>query len=292
MFPRGAVGKVKLDITRPMLQPRPGLRVSEEMLKSRKGPFVTPITQPPAAISPHHMAFFLDVDGTIADIVPIPQDARVSHQSLTVLERLATASDGAVALISGRDITQLDKMLHPLRLPAVGVHGLEWRLADGPITRLSFDAQAHEDLVHRINRFAAAETGLHCEPKPGSVALHFRNRPDLAETCQAFMQAQARADARLALLEGKMVVELIFGAQTKGDAVARLMEQPPFVGRAPLFAGDDVTDEAAFRHVNALGGVSIKIGTGPSSAQYRLQGPDALIDYLAGMLDGPYDPER
>lgn len=292
LFPRRAVGEIKLAITRLLLQPRPGLRVSEQMLKSRKGPFVTPITQPPAAISPHHTAFFLDVDGTIADIVQIPQDARVSPQSLTILERLAAVSDGAVALISGRDITQLDKILHPLRLPAVGVHGLEWRLADGPITRLDFDAQAHDDLVQRINRFASAETGLHCEPKPGSVALHFRNRPDLEEVCQTFMHSQARADARLALLEGKMVVELIFGGQTKGDAVARLMEQPPFAGRSPFFAGDDVTDEAAFRHVNALGGVSIKIGAGPSSAQYRLSSPDALIDYLAGIMDEPEDPEQ
>lgn len=248
---------------------------------------MTPITQPPAAVLPQRTAFFLDVDGTIAEIVQTPANARVSPASLAILERLFAASDGALALISGRDIAQLDRMLHPLRLPAVGVHGLEWRIAEGPITRLAFDAQAHDDLVQQIKRFATAETGLYCEPKPGSVALHFRNRPDLAEACQAYMQAQARADTRLALLEGKMVVELIFGGQTKADAVARLMEEPAFAGRAPFFAGDDVTDEAAFRHVNMLGGITIKIGTGPSSARYRLSRPDALIAYLAGLLDAP-----
>jgi trehalose 6-phosphate phosphatase len=255
------------------------------MRASQKGAFVTPITQPPAAVLPQRTAFFLDVDGTIAEIVQTPANARVSPASLAILERLFAASDGALALISGRDIAQLDRMLHPLRLPAVGVHGLEWRITEGPITRLAFDAQAHGDLVQQIRQFAATAPGLHCEPKPGSVALHFRNRPDLAEACQAFMQAQARADARLALLEGKMVVELIFGGQTKADAVARLMEEPAFAGRAPLFAGDDVTDEAAFRHVNMLGGITIKIGTGPSSARYRLSRPDALMDYLTGLLD-------
>ncbi|MDX5403776.1 MAG: hypothetical protein LPJ93_15420, partial [Rhodobacterales bacterium] len=112
---------------------------------------------------------------------------------------------------------------------------------------------------------------------------HFRNRPDLEATCAAFMQAQADADSRLALLEGKMVRELIFGGQTKGDAVARLMTQPPFAGRDAFFAGDDVTDEAAFRRVNMMGGISIKIGTGATSARYRLPDPEGLIAYLAGL---------
>lgn len=240
-------------------------------------------TSPPADISPRRTAFFLDVDGTIAAIVPDPKDARVTPEDVAVLSRLRDDADGAVALISGRDIAQLDRIVHPLCLTSVGVHGLEWRLADGPVTRIAFDAQAHAYLVLRVSEFADSEQGLTCEPKPGSVALHFRNRPDLAESCATFMQAQAEADSRLALLEGKMVLELIFGGQTKGDAVARLMAQPPFAGRDAFFAGDDVTDEAAFRRVNMMGGISIKIGTGPTSARYRLPDPEGLITYLAGL---------
>lgn len=246
-------------------------------------------TPPPADISLRRTAFFLDVDGTIADIVPNPEDARVSADDVAILDQLHSASNGAVALISGRDIAQLDRIVDPLRLPAVGVHGLEWRLSGSAITRLDFDAQAHAELVERIDRFATERRGLHCEPKPGSVALHFRNRPDLADSCRQFMQHLVQRDGRLALLDGKMVYELIFGGQTKGDAVTRLIAQPPFAGRLAFFAGDDVTDEAAFRSVNRLGGITVKIGTGPSHARHRLPDPAALMAYLRCLLDAPDD---
>lgn len=237
----------------------------------------------PPSVSPQQTAFFLDVDGTVTEIVADPRQARVGPVALGVLESLSRLSDGALALISGRSIVQLDRMLSPLFLPVVGVHGLERRLADRHVIRRHHDAQAHAGLVALVEGFVASYPGLKAEPKPGAVALHFRQRPELAAKCTSFMQAQMDGEQRLSLLHGKMVVELIFGAQTKGDAVAALMKDPPFEGRRAFFAGDDVTDEAGFRRVNALDGITVKIGEGETCARYRLPNPDALVAYLAGM---------
>ncbi len=171
-----------------------------------------------------------------------PSQARVKPDVLDLLEKLHAASGGALALISGRSIAQIDRITYPLRLPAAGVHGLEWRLADGHLTRADFDEQAHADLVAEIGRFASNQPGLRVEAKPGSVALHFRNRPELADACLQFMQKQAARDRRVSLRRGKMVLELVFGARTKADAIAGFMDVRPFPGRRPFYAGDDVTD--------------------------------------------------
>lgn len=240
---------------------------------------------PITGVSPAQTAFFLDVDGTVTGIVADPQQARVGPVALEVLDKLSELSGGALALISGRSIDQLDRMLSPLRLPLVGVHGLERRLTDGQLVRLDHDAQAHGELVAVVEEFAARYPGVKAEPKPGAVALHFRQRPELEPECTAFMQAQTDGEQRLSLLHGKMVAELLFGGQTKGDAVAALMENSPFLGRRAFFAGDDVTDEAGFRRVNALDGITVKIGDGDTCASYRLPDPDALVAYLSRIAE-------
>ncbi|MBQ2260010.1 MAG: trehalose-phosphatase [Loktanella sp.] len=240
---------------------------------------------PPHRLSPAETAFFLDVDGTLAEIVPAPQSARVAPPVLDVLDQLWVLSGGALALVSGRSIDQIDQILSPLRLPAVGVHGLERRLADGQVRRADYSEISYDALVALVTDFAQRHTGLQAEPKPGAVALHYRKRPDLAEICLTFMQEQAAADQQLALMKGKMVLELILGRQTKGVAVGNLMQVPPYARRQPFFAGDDVTDEAAFDYVNQHGGISVKIGHGTTCARYHLHNPEALRRYLKTILD-------
>lgn len=241
---------------------------------------MTDLYQPPPAVPPDRTAFFLDVDGTLADIVADPQLARVKSPVRAILGRLADSTDQALALVSGRSIAQIDRMLAPLKLPAVGVHGLERRLHDGYLTRFAFDAQAHAGLVAAVTDFAARQTGLEADPKPGAVALHYRKRPDLADECRAFMQDRRDADPQLALIAGKMVLELVYGRQSKGEAVASLMTLPPFAGRVPFFAGDDVTDETAFVQVNRMDGLSVKVGAGETAARYRVPDIAALARYL------------
>lgn len=236
-------------------------------------------------LSPAKTAFFLDVDGTLAEIVSDPRQARVSPEVLSVLDALDAAADGAVALISGRSIAQLDQMLAPLRLPCVGVHGLEQRGPDGRITRAAVDDMALARLTTATGRFAEATPGLLAEVKPGSVALHFRNRPQMASACLHFMEKQAARNPDFFLITGKMVTELKCGPQNKGDAIAGLMTGKPFAGRRAFFAGDDVTDEAGFSKVNAMDGVSVKVGAGQTCAQFRLADPAAVARYLAGLTD-------
>ncbi len=240
---------------------------------------------PPAQLRPEDTAFFLDVDGTLAEIVADPAQARVAPDVQKVLEALLQRSGGAVALISGRSVEMIDRILSPLKMPAVGVHGLEMRLGDAPSHCAAFDETAHKALVASVTGFAERHDGLRAEPKPGAVALHYRARSDLADDCLRFVQELTRADPHLKLLKGKMVLELIFGTMTKGDAITGLLERAPFAGRRAFYAGDDVTDEAAFDRVNALGGVSVKIGAGDSCARYRLSDPAALIGYIASLVD-------
>ncbi|WP_333829272.1 trehalose-phosphatase [Pararhodobacter sp.] len=238
----------------------------------------------PPALLPSETAFFLDVDGTLAEIVADPAQACIPPDALTTLKALSDAAGGALALVSGRSIAQLDAMLHPLVLPVAGVHGLERRDFDGRVSRMVVDTAAHRRLVSAVDSFASTRPGLQTEEKPGSVALHFRNRPELGADCLHFMNTECNGDSRLTLVQGKMVAELKFGSRDKRQAIADFMNEHPFRGRRPFFAGDDVTDEAGFAGVNALGGISVKVGSGDSAAHFRLADPAALAGWLARLL--------
>jgi len=227
-------------------------------------------------------AFFFDFDGTLVDIAPEPHLVRVDalvRQALTQLQQLA---DGAVAVVSGREIAQIDKYLAPLVLPAAGVHGVEIRGADGRIARDEADELALEDVRQGIEAFVALHEGLLAEIKRGSIALHYRQRPDLQAACMAFA-AKAEAQGRFHVLHGKMVIEFKASPLTKGTAIATLMSQPPFRGRRPFFVGDDVTDEHGFLAVNRLGGISMKVGSGETQAHFRCEGVAAFARWLAAI---------
>lgn len=236
-------------------------------------------------LDPRRTAFFLDFDGTLADIVDNPADAAANPATLDLLGRLAHVAEGAVAVVSGRSIDQLDAMLHPLRLPLAGVHGLERRDGEGLVHRVEIDTGAHATLANAVGAFADARPGLLAEVKPGSVALHFRKRPELEAECRALAEDLAQEDTRISLVEGKKVIEMKLGVRTKADAVAAFLAEPPFRDKLPFFAGDDVTDEAAFSLVNERSGVSVKIGAGETAARFRLAGPAALAMEFAQMLE-------
>jgi len=234
----------------------------------------------PDDLPPAQTAYFLDFDGTLAGIVPDPAQASVEPQTLAALDRLAALAGGAVAVVSGRSIAELDRMLDPLRLPLAGVHGLERRTADGTFMRTGIDAGAERRLVAAVGTFAGSRPGLLAEVKPGSVALHYRRRPELEAGCLAFATDLALADPRIRLVTGKKVVEMKLSARTKGDAIADFMAEAPFRGRRPFFAGDDTTDEAGFALVNATGGVSLKVGPGPTRARHRVEDRAAFAAFL------------
>lgn len=239
--------------------------------------------EPPRDVDPAATAFFLDFDGTLAGIADEPGAVRVKPRVTEALGRLAAAAGGALAIVSGRDIAQVDVLLAPLRLPVAGVHGLERRDAAGRLQRVAVDAALAERVGARIAALVARNPGLLREVKPGSVALHYRKRPELAGTCVELARRLADEDGRIELLRGRKVVELKFARRSKADAIAGFMAEPPFAGRMPLFAGDDVTDEDGFSEVMRRGGMAIKIGNGETAAAFRFAGIDAFHDWLAAM---------
>ncbi|MBU2531931.1 MAG: trehalose-phosphatase [Alphaproteobacteria bacterium] len=225
-------------------------------------------------------ALFLDFDGTLAEIVARPENVRVETASLECVAALELLLDGAVAIVTGREISDVDRFLSPQRFSVSGVHGFEFRRNGNEIERLEAYALALSDVADQLARFADDHDGLLVERKPASVAVHYRARPELADAASAAVRAGTARYPELKVLEGKMVIEVKAHGGTKASAVARFMSSPPFEDRLPVFIGDDVTDEAAFGEVNDRGGISVKVGKGETLAHFRLDDPADVADWL------------
>ncbi|MDZ5633760.1 trehalose-phosphatase [Janthinobacterium sp. GMG1] len=231
-------------------------------------------------------AVFLDFDGTLVDLAPTPDGVRLEGGVVEALALLAERHGGALALISGRPITQIDAMLAPLTLPVAGVHGVERRGADGAL-----HVAATPDVspvLARARALAAIYPGLLVEHKRGAVALHYRLAPELEQLCVHEMTAAVQACPGVMLLHGKMVLEAKPAATDKGGAIAAFMREAPFAGCRPVFAGDDTTDEAGFAFVQQAGGLGVKVGSGPSAATLRLASPRALRAALLAASVSPF----
>jgi trehalose 6-phosphate phosphatase len=233
---------------------------------------------PPPAISLGSTALFLDFDGTLADLAPQPEAVRLADNLVPLLRLLYGRVDAALAIVSGRRLSDLDGFLDPLRLPCAAEHGAQRRLADGQLIDLPPPDLRHA--VQAATEMAARHAGLRVEIKNAAVALHYRHAPGLEALCLQVMRDAVAASRGVELLCGKFVVEIKPAGVSKGTAIAAFMQQPPFTGRIPLFAGDDLTDEAGFFAVQALGGAGIKVGQGDTAARYRCPSPAALRKWL------------
>jgi trehalose 6-phosphate phosphatase len=236
------------------------------------------------------IALFLDVDGTLLEIAARPQAVSVPVALRERLRALSAAGGGAVALVSGRAIRDLDALFAPLTLPSAGLHGFERRDAAGAYrTRPVPSAAALGSARGLMLQLAERHAGLLVEDKQFALALHYRGAPELEETVLETMhRAAARVGEELELQRGKMVVELRPAGATKGEAVAAFLGEPPFAGRLPIFIGDDLTDEPAFELVNRRAGVSVLVGARPvSAARARLEDVNAVHGWLAQLLAEP-----
>ena len=223
-------------------------------------------------------ALFLDFDGTLADLAPQPGAVQVTAGLIPTLARLAERLGGALAIVSGRTLTDLDRFLDPLRLAAAAEHGAQRRQADGQV--ISVAAPDLQEVVRRATALAARHPGLHLEIKSAAVALHYRHAPDLETLALQVMREAANSTPGAELLQGKYVFEIKPAGVSKGTAIEAFMGEKPFAGRLPLFAGDDVTDEAGFSVVQFLGGQGIKVGEGATLARHRCAAPATLRQWL------------
>ncbi|MBM3603769.1 MAG: trehalose-phosphatase [Alphaproteobacteria bacterium] len=240
------------------------------------------MTPPPPL--PQDAALFLDFDGCLVEIAARPDAVVVSAALRDRLERLHVRLDGALALISGRDVADLRKHLVDFPGIVAGSHGSELSPAPGRIETLH-EQPLDAPLLHRAaHELAAPHPAILVEEKPHGVAMHYRNDPSLQDFVEDAMQRLAARHPQLVLQPAKMAIELRPGGVGKDTALARLMERAPFAGRVPVFAGDDTTDEPAMAEAQSRGGFAIKVGDGHTAAHHRLANPDALAAWLDASL--------
>ncbi len=214
-------------------------------------------------------ALFLDFDGTLVEFADQPESVFIPPYLPDLLKHLHAELNGALALISGRSIASLDSLLGLPHIPLAGGHGAEWRI----------DGNYQIDERHSPDFSVAAELlidyahlhNLLFENKGHSIALHFRQHPEMKKNVDQFIASHIEALAGLRVIYGNCVREIQPKGMDKGKAVARFMQMTPFAGRLPVYIGDDTTDEDAFQWVNANHGVSCKVGGGMTSAQQRIE---------------------
>ncbi|MCW5772449.1 MAG: trehalose-phosphatase [Rhodospirillaceae bacterium] len=230
--------------------------------------------------SPDGWAFFLDIDGTLIDIAPTPDAVVVPPGLPETLAALVEKTDGALALITGRDIATVDRLFAPARLPVGAVHGTELRFGSGEV-RAAPPIPALDRIRLILAAFAAATPGALFEDKGVAVALHYRADPSLHDRIEAAVHdAATLAGDAVTIQPGKMVFEIRPASADKGVALAAFMAEPSFRGRLPLAVGDDVTDESMFSAAVRLGGNALPVGTGPGRPP-AFPDPDAVRAWLS-----------
>ena len=227
-------------------------------------------------------ALFLDVDGTLIEIADAPDAVSPDVSLPSLLQTLSDKLGGAVALVSGRPVSSLDRLFAPLRLPAAGLHGLERRDAAGHLARPVRAPPALDAARRAIRGFSDRHRGIVVEDKGLTIALHFRRIPDIGpEATEMVESLVARLDGGLKVQKGKMVIEVRPEGPDKGAVIRSFMAEPPFAGRVPVFVGDDVTDEAGFAVVNEMGGHSIRVGGSEATlARARIATVGDLLSWL------------
>jgi len=231
-------------------------------------------------------AILLDIDGTILDLAPSPQQVWVPPGLRRTLARLDSLTDGAVALVSGRPLNDIDLIFSPLELAAIGGHGAELRTAARatPIARV---APLSKTLKHELARLTGLGRGILAEDKGYSLALHYRLAPEKEEELRAAVDkiCAGATPGSIEILRGKFVVEIKAASVSKAIAVCDLMEYPPFADRNPIFIGDDITDEPVFGIISKFGGVGFSVGHLADDANGHFDKPESVRAWLARIAD-------
>jgi len=241
----------------------------------------------PRPLALDEIAILLDIDGTIVDIAPTPREVWVPPELCETLSTLLKRTGGALALVSGRSLADMDLLFASLQLPMIGGHGAEVRISpDGPVDRHRARPLA-EDLKRRFAAIKSAGPGIIVEDKGYGLALHYRLAPQLAQTVAdrvAEIAAELPADL-IEVLPGKSVIEIKPAGFNKGSAVRELMRQPPFRGRRPLFIGDDKTDEAAFAVLPEFAGLGFSVGRMVPGVKGHFDAPSDVRAWLHGLAE-------
>ncbi|CAN5226036.1 trehalose-phosphatase [soil metagenome] len=247
------------------------------------------LTPPPARFD--RLALFLDMDGVLAPMAPTPDAVRPLARRTEVLRRLDERLEGRLAIISGRTLSEIDRISGEGSLAASGVHGLERRRGDGSMDS-AMASPGVRVATEALLAFQAKHPGVIVEEKGVSVGLHYRQVPEVTDEALALARSVA-AQTGLSVQPGIMVVELKTPGSDKGSAITAFMAEAPFRGAVPVMLGDDLTDEDAFRAAGALGGFGVLVGPErETAAAHRLDGVEAVLDWLDAVSDALIHPEE
>lgn len=245
-----------------------------------------PLPAPPLPSADADWALLLDVDGTLLEFVDDPRAVRVNVELLALLDALHGATGGALALVSGRRLDDLDRIFAHPHWSAIGLHGLELRVADGAPRHHAVSSTQQARMQREAQALAARFDGVQVENKQQAVALHCRQSAADLERLHAAALALVATLPGYELQPGNQVLEFKPSGMDKGRAVHELLQHEPFVHRLPVYLGDDLTDEHAFDAVNRAHGISIRVGDRqPSAARFTLPDPVATTAWLARVLD-------
>jgi trehalose 6-phosphate phosphatase len=247
----------------------------------------------PRSLVPHlaETAILLDIDGTLLDLMPTPREVWVPPGLVTTLNGLSKRTGGALALVSGRSLNDIDLIFAPDQFPAVGGHGAEMRIEADSESVAAHAPPLEKELKRRLAAIARLSPGILLEDKGYSLALHYRLAPHAEKAIYAAVSL-IRADlpdAPIEVLPGKCVCEIKHSGFSKASGVRELMTHAPFSGRRPLFIGDDVTDESVFAIMPDLDGVAFSVGRRARGVAGHFDAPSDVREFLAHLLDDERD---
>ena len=243
----------------------------------------------PRQLVPHlsETAVLLDIDGTLLDLMPTPREVFVPPGLSQTLSRLLDKTSGALALVSGRSLNDIDLIFAPDQFPAVGGHGAEMRLNPDGEAVATHAPPLDKELKRRLATIAKLSPGILLEDKGYSLALHYRLAPHAEKAIYeavSLMRADL-PDAPIEVLPGKFVCEIKHSGFTKASGVRELMTLEPFKGRKPLFIGDDVTDESVFAIMPDFDGLAFSVGRRAQGVAGHFDAPSDVREFLARLLD-------
>jgi len=247
----------------------------------------------PRSLVPHlsESAVLLDIDGTLLDLAPTPREVWVPPGLAKTLNRLLARTNGALALVSGRSLNDIDLIFAPELFPAVGGHGAEMRVTSDSEAVATHAPPMDKELKRRLAAIARLSPGILLEDKGYSLALHYRLAPHAEKAIYAAVSL-IRADlpnAPIEVLPGKCVCEIKHSGFTKATGVRELMTHEPFKGRRPLFIGDDVTDESVFGIMPDFDGLAFSVGRRAKGVAGHFDAPSDVREFLAHLLDDERD---
>ena len=265
--------------------------LEDEIVGEEEGaPETVPV---PRSLVPHlsETAILLDIDGTLLELMPTPREVWVPPGLSKTLNRLLARTIGALALVSGRSLNDIDLIFAPEQYPAVGGHGAEMRIDPDNESVDSHAPPLDRELKRRLAAIAKLSPGILLEDKGYSLALHYRLAPHAEKAIYAAVSL-IRADlpnAPIEILPGKCVCEIKHSGFTKATGVRELMTREPFKGRRPLFIGDDVTDETVFGIMPDYDGLAFSVGRRAQGVQGHFDSPSDVREFLSHLLDDERD---